>query len=532
MSKKTISYASTGFFSPLICDYLEESEALQSFYGSFPKLENFKGQIVEKNASFSEQTRQGLVQQLQHQYANVDASEATQTNIASLAEPTTFTITTGHQLNLFTGPLYFLYKIFSVINLSEELNRLHPENHFVPVYWMASEDHDFDEINYFNFKGEKIRWNREDGGAVGDLDTSGMDVVAQMVREKFGASAQGKQLSTLFTEAYHEHDNLADATRYLANTLFREHGLVIVDGNDAALKKCFAPYVKEEIENQRSHKKITETSNRLTALGYPEQVHPREINLFYLKNRLRERIVERDGMFYINDTDIAFSKPELLQEVENHPERFSPNALLRPLYQEIILPNLCYVGGGGELAYWFQLKDYFQSVKVPFPMLLLRNSVLLVPQKVADKLNKLEVTIPQLFQKQSDLRTEYTKQISEIEIDFSTQREHLKLQFAALYEVAKQTDASFVGAVAAQEKKQLNGLDHLEKRLLKAQKRKLADHLDRLTNLQDQLFPKQSLQERTVNFSEFYLEYGDQLMSILKEQLAPLENKFTVITLP
>lgn len=531
MSKTTLSYAETGYFSRLICDYIAEKSTLTSFYGNFPEIENFEKQLQLKQQSFTANSRNTLVAQLEKQYEGFKISAATQENIKLLKKNNTFTITTGHQLNLFTGPLYFLYKIVSVINLSEALNAKHPANNFVPVYWMATEDHDFDEINYFTVKGQKIEWDAPHGGAVGELSTNGLAEIAEKASKIFGESKNGKQLQQLFTEAYTKHTNLADATRYLGNELFKEYGLVIVDGNDTELKRAFVPYAEKDLLKQVSYHKVTETTERLTQLGYNEQVHPRDINLFYLTNGMRERIVEREGLYYVNDTAIVFTKDEILKELNEHPKRFSPNALLRPLYQEVILPNLCYVGGGGELAYWFQLKDYFDAVAVPFPILLLRNSVLLVPEKLSDKLNKLDVSIERLFQKQTELKTAFTHQISDVEIDFSTQREYLKQQFEALYTLAKQTDASFVGAVGAQEQKQLKGINHLEKRLLKAQKRKLADKLQRLTALQDSLFPKQSLQERNTNFSEYYLPYGANLLSTLKEELDPLDMSFSVITL-
>ena len=315
----------------------------------------------------------------------------------------------------------------------------------------------------------------------------------------------------------------------MANTLFYHRGLVIVDGNDAELKHCFIPYAEKEITENLSYKKVSETTEKLTALGYSEQVHPREINLFYLKENLRERIIEKDGRFYVNETEISFSKAEILKELHENPQRFSPNALLRPLYQEVILPNLCYIGGGGELAYWFQLQDYFNKVEVPFPILLLRNSVLLLPKNLSEKLSKLNVSVEDLFLPQHELMTKHTKEISKIEIDFSQQKEFLKQQFSDLYELAKQTDASFLGAVGAQEKKQINGLENLEKRLLKAQKRNLSEELERLKNIQNQLFPNQSLQERQLNFSEFYLDYGESLMDLLKENLEPLDFNFMVL---
>ena len=529
MPSDCISFRDTNYFSKLICDYLDEQPELQLLYNRFPKLEHFKAQIEEKNMSVRAESRTILVEALQQQYKGTETSEATRNNIEALNQPNTFTITTGHQLNLFTGPLYFLYKIISVINLTKELKQAYPDSNFVPVYWMATEDHDFDEINYFNFRGKKVQWSRETSGPVGRLSTEGLDVVFETLSSELGNSDNAKFLKSLFREAYVEHDNLASATRFLANTLFAEHGLVIVDGDDKGLKQLFTHYVKRELFEQLSFKKVTETNVRIHELKHKIQVNPREINLFYIKDNLRERIVFEDNQYQVLNTTIFWNEDEILKEVSDFPERFSPNALLRPLYQEVILPNLCYVGGGGELAYWFQLKSYFEAVDVTFPMLLLRNSALISTEKQSEKLEKLGLTITDLFLKQLDLEVQYTKKLSEIDLDFSTQKEHLQNQFKAFYELAKQTDKSFLGAVAAQEKKQLKGLDNLEKRLLKAQKRKLSNTLDRIAILQDELFPGQSLQERNTNFSEFYLEYGETLIPEIMKELQPLKGEFSII---
>ncbi|MBT8260559.1 MAG: bacillithiol biosynthesis cysteine-adding enzyme BshC, partial [Bacteroidia bacterium] len=213
------------------------------------------------------------------------------------------------------------------------------------------------------------------------------------------------------------------------------------------------------------------------------------------------------------------------------PERFSPNVIVRPLYQEVILPNLCYIGGGGELAYWLQLKSYFKTEDATFPILLLRNSVLLISSKQKQKLEKLDLTYLDIFKKQNLLINQYVKKISEINIDFSEQKEHLKNQFKALYKIAEKTDQSFLGAVSAQERKQIKGLENLEKRLLKAQKRKLKDTTERIINLQNQLFPNQSLQERQANISELYLKYGEQLIQQLVLNLQPLKSEFLILEL-
>ncbi|MBQ4914459.1 bacillithiol biosynthesis cysteine-adding enzyme BshC [Maribacter sp. MMG018] len=527
-----LPFKETGYFSKLICDYIDEKKEVKPLYNRFPKLSNFKDQIKEKGGGFSSENRKVLNKALNRQYGNVSVSEATQQNIDALVNENTFTIVTGHQLNLFTGPLYFLYKIISTINLSEELKKEYPDHYFVPIYWMATEDHDFEEINYFNYQGKKIQWNRSASGAVGHMKTDGLEDVFEIFSNAIGNSRNAQDLKSLFKRAYLENETLTDATRFLANELFAEYGLVIVDGDDHSLKQLLIPYIKKDILEQTAFDAVSAQIEKINKINpeYGIQVNPREINYFYLDAGVRERIIEKNGVYHVNDTEISFSKEELLEELESHPEKFSPNVVARPLYQEVILPNLCYIGGGGELAYWLELKTAFEAMDVTFPILLLRNSALIITEKQAEKLQKLDVSIADLFLKQHTLINKKIRGISNIDIDFSPQRKVLEEQFKNMYALAEQTDKSFLGAVKAQEIKQKKGLDNLEKRLLKAQKRKLKDHVVRLTEIQNQLFPGHSLQERNLNFSELYLEYGEDLVPMLFKALRPLDLNFAVIT--
>lgn len=531
MPTDCISYRATNYFSNFICDYLEEKPKLKGLYHRFPKLNNFKAQIDEKSQSCRSEARHHITKVLKSQYANLQPSELTQNNIDSLTANNTFTITTGHQLNLFTGPLYFLYKIISTINLTKQLKEAYPDYNFVPVYWMASEDHDFDEINFFNFKGKKIQWNSNQTGAVGRFNTSGLEDVFKVMASEFGEGKFAEQLQAWFKEAYVNHNTLADATRYLANALFGDYGLVVLDADDKALKRLFIPHLEKELTEQTAFKQVSKTNTKLEELGLKIQVNPREINLFYITENLRERIVFEDNVFKVNNTELSWTKDDILSHLNDYPERFSPNVIMRPLYQEVILPNLCYIGGGGEMIYWLQLKSNFEAHGVTFPMLLLRNSVVVKTKKQAEKLDKLHVSNQDLFLDRNTFINKKVRAISNIDIDFSTQIQHLEQQFKHLYQLAKQTDASFLGAVKAQEIKQLKGLKHLEKRLLKAQKRKLKDQIERCTILQEQLFPNQSLQERNANFSELYLEYGERLIPELMAVLEPLKGDFTILTL-
>ncbi|MDP5062137.1 MAG: bacillithiol biosynthesis cysteine-adding enzyme BshC [Maribacter sp.] len=522
----------TGYFSKLICDYTAKDPKLNTLYNRFPDIDGFKGQIEEKGAHFTQDQRDVLYSSMQNQYKNTETSKGTAANIKLLKEKNTFTIVTGHQLNLFTGPLYFLYKIISTINLTKQLKKEYPASNFVPIYWMATEDHDFEEINYFNFKGLKFQWNKEASGAVGHLPTEGLEEVFALYSKTIGDSNNAQKLKELFENAYLKNDNLTDATRFLANEIFKDYGLVIVDGDDIDLKKTLVPYIKKDIFEQTAFGKVLETIKEIEEISsdYPVQVNPREINYFYLKDGIRERIIESKEHYIVNDTSFSFTKAALVEEISTHPERFSPNVIARPLYQEVILPNLCYIGGGGEIAYWLELKAAFEAMNVPFPILLVRNSALIITEKQAEKLERMNISKSDIFLKQNSLINKKIREISNIDIDFSPQKKLLEEQFKDLYLLTEKTDKSFLGAVKAQEVKQKKGLDALEKRLLQAQKRKLKDHVVRMTELQNEIFPNQSLQERQLNFSEFYLAYGEDLVPMLFESLNPLDLMFTVIT--
>jgi bacillithiol biosynthesis cysteine-adding enzyme BshC len=527
----SLPFRSTGFFTDLISDYIEEKKDLKPFYNRFPSTDNFKAQIEEKSKSYNQDNRKGLIEVLTNQYKLLSTSQETQQHIDLLLEHTTYTVTTGHQLNFFTGPLYFLYKIVSTINLAKQLKENYPDANFVPIYWMASEDHDFEEINYFNYQHKKLEWKTNAEGAVGHLSTAGLDQLSKTIETEFGKSDNAEYLKGLFKVAYLEHETLAEATQFLANELFGDYGLVVLDADDGRLKSKFSKEIKNDLVYHTAFRQIEKQSDKLSKLGYGLQVNPREINLFYLHEKIRSRIVQKDEYYHVLDTDIKFTETELLDSVNQHPERFSPNVALRPLYQEVILPNLAYIGGGGELAYWLELKSYFEAEQVTFPSLVLRNSVLLYSDKTSSKLNKLGTKIQDLFLSPDQLEAQHTKKISKIDIDFSKQKQALEKQFEDLYELAKKTDESFYGAVAAQEKKQKNGLDHLEKRLLKAQKRKLKSENERVLELQQMLFPKQSLQERSLNFSEIYIDYGERLIPKLIEELDPFQMKFLCLEL-
>lgn len=526
MKAKYISYQDTHSFSKLVLDYVNDVEFLQSFYSFRPDLDGLKKAVDVRNFKGN---RQELVTVLTQQYQNIKTNKAVAHNIASLAHPTTFTVTTGHQLNLFTGPLYFIYKIVTTINLALELKIAYPEKNFVPVYWMATEDHDFEEINHVNVDEKNISWIQQTNGATGRLSTKTVAAAVMAYKAYLGISKNGKKLAKLVENAYLNHDNLADATRVLVNSLFENYGLVIINADDPTLKKQFSPIIKQDITEQHSAQLTEKISNTLEANGYKTQVNGREINFFYLIDNLRERIIEKDQRYTVNHTDISFSKEELLQEIEAHPERFSPNVIMRPLYQEVILPNIAYIGGGAEVSYWMQLKANFDFYETDFPVLLLRNSALLIDKRSAENLNRLGFRLEDAFLPVAELQKTWIKANSDSNLSLADEMRTIQAAFDQIKLNAFKIDKTLENSADAAKTKTNHLLGNLEKKLFRAEKRKHEVSLKQIENVKDRLFPNGTLQERTVNLAPMYVNYGDDFLSSLIENFQPLGGDFTLL---
>lgn len=514
---KTISLESTNSFSKTFLAYLSGNPSLEEFYHLKPSLDNFQQQIESKD--FPTLNRKTLVNVLEDQNKNLTTSKETQSNIEALLLPTTFTITTGHQLNLFGGPLYFIYKIITTVNTAKELSKKYNDYNFVPVFWMASEDHDFEEINNFNLFGKNWNWESLQNGAVGRFNTEGLNELITSLPEKIA----------LFEKAYLEHKTLSEATRYFVNELFGSDGLVIVDADNRELKQLFSGTIKEEIISNNSFALVNKTSALLDEKGFDTQVHAREINIFYLENNLRERIVREGDNYKINNTELVFTEAQLLSEIDTNPENFSPNVILRPLYQETILPNLAYIGGPAEIIYWLQFKAVFDHYKIAFPILIPRNFVLYLNKGASAKLDKLSLKIEDLFTTEEKLKNDYLIKISGGEFKLTEEQEEIKKIFSSIKEKAGLIDKTMEAPVMAELQKSLKILDELEKRLRKADERKNETVITQLLSLKAKLFPNNGLQERHDNFLSFFIN-DPKFIQTIKETIDPFNFTFYIIS--
>lgn len=528
MKATYIEYNDTLSFSKTLLAYLGNKPELAPFYGHRPDVEGFGKQIATKQP-FAH--RNLLVEQLRLQYGDLlnDAPAVSQ-NIDLLAKESSYTITTGHQLNIFTGPLYFIFKIVTAIKLAKDLKGNFPEQDFVPVYWMATEDHDFAEIDHTRVFGKKITWEEEGKSATGRMNTSTMGDVVRQYCNTFGLSDIATDLTQKVEDAYSQGYTLAKATRTFVHSLFKEYGLLIIDADQPALKKLFAPIIEQDILEQKSFTAIQQQSDKLESLGFNTQVHAREINFFYLTDEFRERIVlNEDGRYEVLHQNIFFTASELKAEIQNHPERFSPNVVMRPLYEEIILPNLAYIGGGAEIVYWLQLKSNFDQYSIDFPILIPRNSALITDDQVAGKVFRLDLTFKSIFKPLNTLKNEYVKRQTKHRLSLQDEWMEMNAIFARIKLRTHKIDPSLGPSTEAVKARLKKAMNNLEKKLLKAEKRNHEDALIQIERLKDNLFPNGGLQERTDNFAVLYLKHGTDFIDELIKNFNPLAFKFTVL---
>ena len=524
-----IPYADTHSFSGLVTAYLGNVTSLQPFY-------HFKADETGINAAIESRTgfktdRATLVNVLEKQYTDLPEMTAVQHNIRLLANEDTFTICTAHQPNLGTGYLYFTYKILHAVKLARDLKAQYPDKDFVPVYYIGSEDNDLEELGTFRYGGQKFVWDADgQTGAVGRMNTASLKPLLDELFAILGPpGVHLDNLKEILAAAYLQHDTIARATQYLVHRLFGSYGLIALNADDADLKQAFIPVMESDLLLHEANKIVADTAEALQKAGYTSQAYPRPINLFYLKDDIRERI-ETDGTTWkVVGKDIHWNREDLLKELNTHPERFSPNVILRGLYQETILPNIAFIGGGSEVAYWLQLQDVFKHYKVFYPVVLLRQSVLWINEREAALRKKTGLGLPDLFLPESDIIKRFVKEHTTK--DCSTGMEQagfeeilsdLRTKAAAITPTLRSSTDAVIAKIRYQ-------LQVLEKKMLRAEKRNMSTRLDQISRLKAALFPNHSLQERVENFMPFYLQYGSTFFDDLLQAMQPFPAAFLVL---
>jgi bacillithiol synthase len=524
---KQISYEATGSFSKMVLDYVKGDEQLQPFYAEPVSVDGIK-KTIEVRKSFAT-NRKLLVDVLQKHYASTNPTAQQLQNIQLLLSNNCFTVTTAHQPNIFTGHLYFIYKILHAIKLCEKLKAQMPENDFVPVYYMGSEDADLEELGHIYINGAKHEWKTNQTGAVGRMKVDKALVqMLDVVAGEITVHPFGKEIIELMKACYVEGTTIEQATFKLVNALFAEYGLIVLLPDDTDYKRAFIPVAKKELEEQFSHPVVEATAVKFPK-QYKVQAGGRELNMFYLKDDMRERIVKENSKFKIQNSKFEFDEVGIIDELQQYPERFSPNVILRPVFQEMILPNIAFIGGGGEIAYWLELKDVFAAVQVPYPVLVLRNSFLLVEESYLLKVNSLGFNVTDLFKTENELLNVLVKRDSEVQLNLEKEKQEIQIFYAGLRKTAGAVDSTLQPHTEALEKLAFRKIEALEKKMLRAEKKKFEAQQHQLHKLKSQLFPHNNLQERIENFMPFYAKWGSAFIKAIYENSFGLEQEFVIL---
>ena len=513
MTTETVTFEDTSSFSKLFLDYVNGSRNVNGIFAFEPSPAGFEQAL--SNRQFPQKNRDILVEVLKEQYGSSQCNPDVVSNIELLGSEKTFTVTTGHQLNIFTGPLFFIYKIAATINIARDLAAKFPEYNFVPVYWMASEDHDFEEINHVYQHGVKHVWETQQEGAVGRFETGGLPELANQLEGR----------TEVFKQAYEQGGSLADAVRCYTSKLFSDTGLVIIDADDARLKSLMVDIFKDDLINHSAFHNVNTRSSEISEKGYKPQINPREINLFYLDNGLRKRIVRSGDGFQIHETDTSFSQEELLDLLQKSPEKFSPNVIMRPIYQEVILPNLGYIGGPAELAYWLQLKSAFDFYKVDFPVLMPRIFGLYLDSRISRKIHKLDLTNEELFLGLEALKKRFLSEELNNELSLDDQYSMIEKVFEEISVKAGNVDQTLIQHVKAQAKGVNKSVSNIQAKMLTAEKRKREDEMRMIAEVHEYVYPGGTPQERKVNILEIQNEnFVADILSVSD----PFELKYNI----
>ncbi|HSZ72162.1 MAG TPA: bacillithiol biosynthesis cysteine-adding enzyme BshC [Cytophagaceae bacterium] len=506
----------TRVFSSLLSDYLSPDHPIASFAHYATSAEGL--QKCMNQCTFPMERRTVLKDVLREQYHDQQVSDQVRTHIESITSAHTFFVTTGQQIHVLGGPLYVLYKIASTIRLAEACKRMMPDKHFIPLFWMASEDHDLEEIDHLNIFGKRYQFELKGKGPAGRISTEGLEEWMETLPD----------IPEVFKTAYKKYNNLSDATRYWLNDLFGNHGLVVLDADHPKLKQEFIPVIEKELFEGISVGAVREQTVALEEQGYKSQIFPREINLFYISPEGRNRITYEDGMYTVLNTSFRFNQESLTAALQAHPESFSPNVVLRPVYQEYILPNIAYIGGPAEVAYWMQLGKVFEALDLQMPVVLPRNFAMVVSKPLFGKLQKLSLHPEDVFLPEGELKQHFLSVKNQVIPDWEDTAVKLDDLWSSVEEKTLPADGSLKDWLAAEKHKVQKQLESIEKRVVKTYEQKLDQEMKQLAAIKEKLLPGGSLQERSDSFLSFIINDPAFIGDIIS-LVDPLDFRFNIV---
>lgn len=522
----------------LFLDYLNSFEKVQKYYKyNFRDKEQFVAKFKQLSESPKE-FRNELSSIINNQYKSLNPSSRTLKNISLLKNKETIAVVTGQQLGILGGPLYTFYKIVTAIKLCSHLAERYDNYHFVPVFWLEGDDHDFDEvrsINVLNDNNEiiKISYNDEaieeeqNRGSIGYLKLKeSINVFLRDFETQLRNTEFKNPLMDNLKSFYCEEKTFKEPFKELLFWLFDQYGLVIFDPQDSKIKELLKPVFKKEISDFRNHtEKLVNISANLEEL-YHAQVKIRPINLFYNYDEGRYIIEPVENEYRLKGKRKKFSFEEINNLIETEPEKFSPNVLLRPICQDFLFPTGFYVGGPSEVAYFAQILPLYEFYNIDPAIIYPRSSITILEKALKSVLEKYGMSLTDMFTDPNKLKNAIINSVSDKNLEeiFKGTKNQIDLVFDNLKEKLFELDKTMGDVTSKYRLKVLGYIDELNGKATEAQKKRYEITLRQIDKASANLFPNMNLQERELSFFHYANKYGLDILKKLFEELAI--NKF------
>ena len=521
----------------LFLDYLYEFENVSDFYtNDFRNKENYL-KIFKNVAENRRDLSQTISELLSRQYSKLDPSNLTRQNIKKLSDKKTLAIVTGQQLGIVGGPLYTFYKIITAIKLSRFLSERYDDYNFVPVFWLEADDHDFNEVRSVKIIDEAnslLTIGYKEEIAEDDLKQSvgliNLDSSINEFFDKLNSSIKETEFKSVIFDRlnnfYKEGKSFKEAFRDLVFNYFDEYGLLIFDPQDSEVKKLLKPIFKKEITDFRIHtEQLVQVSATLEEL-YHAQVKVKPVNLFLRVDEGRYSIEPVENEYRLRRKRKSFTQEQLLELLENEPDKFSPNVLLRPICQDYLFPTAFYVAGPSEISYFAQIKPLYELYNIAQPMIYPRSSATILENSIANSLEKYSVGMNDLFIDVENIKKKIVNSVEERSVDemFDGIASQIESTFDQLKEKLIDLDKTIADSSNRYRDKILGTVNELKSKAEKAQQKKYEVTLRQIDRAAVNLFPNSNLQEREINFIYFANKYGEEFLKKIFDELQI--NKF------
>ncbi|MEX1054661.1 MAG: bacillithiol biosynthesis cysteine-adding enzyme BshC [Rhodothermales bacterium] len=540
VSVRRLPYSELNDFPSLFQDYCTRYDAVAEYFSGNFRDPEARRRAVDRTLA-KPRDRETLVRVLLEQNGRWGLDDRTRENIETLRRPDSSVVITGQQVGIFLGPIYTVLKTITTLQLAEQLSR-EVSKPVVPVFWLGAEDHDFDEMAGVMLLRENqpidVRYGREAGGVGENAGPVGRirmnEEVARLVAEVDGIlppSDFKAELMSAVGEAYRPGRTFADAFALLMRRLFSGTGLVLISSDDERLKRLAAPLFRKEVEEDEGVTAgVRDVSSRL-AKTYHEQVQARPANLFLMEEGERLPIDASDGQFSVRDRNRLLSREELLKLIDDSPEKFSPNVVLRPLMQDLLLPTAIYVGGPAEISYFAQYRRAYEWAEIPMPLIYPRASMTILESKIARVLEKYGLDVGDFGE---DLEKLFHRVvISQMEVDaakiFQAAGRHLHEAVNLLKPDLEKIDRTLVKSAESTRAALLAEFEKLKAKVVRAEKHSHDEVRDQLQKAQANLFPAGVFQERALSILYFLNKYGIEFLDELRMALSTDTTEHQVV---